>query len=190
MRGSSPGFRIAAVSIDEGSSRGCPEVRPGARPQLRPAAGPEHAHPADVPDHRRARELPARQERHHREAEIGAHDWNSPVNRALIERLLDEPALRRHRPNRSRPSPRTSDRAHPRHRDVLRRDLRRRAPHGDGAGGRARLARHPLPGRAPDLRRRGARAGQPRPRAGDRLGGGPGPGRRRDRARASSTASR
>lgn len=23
---------------------------------------------------------------------IGAHDWNSPVNRALVERLLDEPA--------------------------------------------------------------------------------------------------
>ena len=23
---------------------------------------------------------------------IGAHDWNSPVNRALVERLLDETA--------------------------------------------------------------------------------------------------
>jgi hypothetical protein len=22
---------------------------------------------------------------------IGAHDWNSPANRALVERLLDEP---------------------------------------------------------------------------------------------------
>ena len=68
----------------------------------------------------------------------------------------------------------------PRDRDILRRDLRGGAPRrrrGRIGGG----PRHPVAGRSPGLRRRGARAGQPGPRPHHRLGGRSRAGRRRHR---------
>ena len=85
------GFAIAAVSIDEGSPDDVRAFGQRARPQLRPAAGPldpiqQIYQTTGVPESflldRRGVIV---------KRIIGAHDWNSPANRALVERLLDEP---------------------------------------------------------------------------------------------------
>jgi cytochrome c biogenesis protein CcmG, thiol:disulfide interchange protein DsbE len=85
------GFKIAAVSIDEGSPEGVVAFmhelgltfdvlhdRRGQVQQLYQTTG--------VPEtfllNRRGILV---------KRVIGAHDWNSPANRALVERLLDEP---------------------------------------------------------------------------------------------------
>ena len=65
-----------------------------------------------------------------------------------------------------------------------------RAARRERAARGARGALDSLAGRAPDLRRRRARARQPGARAGARIGGRPRPGRRRASASGSSTASR
>lgn len=86
------GFAIAAVSIDEGPSD---DVREFAR---------ELGLTFDILHDRSTRIQQAYQTTGVPESflvnrqgiivkrVIGAHDWNSPANRALVERLLDEPA--------------------------------------------------------------------------------------------------
>ena len=86
------GFAIAAVSIDEGSPEDVRQFGQRARSQLRPAAGPQRRaiqqlyQTTGVPESflldRRGVIV---------KRVIGAHDWNSPANRALVDRLLDEP---------------------------------------------------------------------------------------------------
>jgi peroxiredoxin len=86
------GFRIAAVSIDEGNSE---DVR---------AFGQELGLSFDLLQDRDTRVAQIYQTTGVPESFlldrngiivkriIGPHDWNSPVNRALIERLLERPA--------------------------------------------------------------------------------------------------
>jgi peroxiredoxin len=87
------GFAIAAVSIDEGSPE---DVRAFAQ---------ELGLTFDILHDRTTRIQQAYQTTGVPESfllnreglivkrVIGAHDWNSPANRSLVERLLDEPAL-------------------------------------------------------------------------------------------------
>ncbi len=86
------GFAIAAVSIDEGSPEDVREFGRELESQLRPAAGPQRARSSSCT--RRPACPRASCSTAHGvivKRVIGAHDWNSPANRALVERLLDEP---------------------------------------------------------------------------------------------------
>ena len=85
------GFAIAAVSIDEGGPDEVREFGQRARADLRPPAGPQRPvqqlyQTTGVPESFLL-------DRHGVIVKriIGAHDWNSEANRALIRRLLDEP---------------------------------------------------------------------------------------------------
>ena len=162
-RGSGPGFRIAAISIDEGSPKESgPSPRISGSPSISCTTGA--GHPAGLPDHRRAGELLLDRRGHHRQAgdrrarlesagQLAAWpsgSWNSPRSSVAgwilgIETSCDETSAA-----------------------VLRVE-----------GGRALAGgpRHSVPGRPSDIRRRGARAGEPRARPHHRLGRGSGAGR-------------
>jgi peroxiredoxin len=86
------GFKIAAVSIDEGSPE---DVRAFGRElglsfdllQDRATRVTQIYHTTGVPESFLLDRNGVIVKRI-----IGPHDWNSPVNRALIERLLQQPA--------------------------------------------------------------------------------------------------